>query len=157
MSSVVAAHRAAIVALLRSLPDMGCVHERERFAANEAAFRALYLYTPAGGAPVLRGWWLRRAASATRRVNSARTLDTHTWEIRAFAAFDDAAASEIAFDARIDAAREAVRADPTLAGACDLGPLDEDGGLELLQSGPVRFAGVLCHGAVLQLKTWSYQ
>lgn len=157
MSAVIPLHRAAIVALLRAVPNIGIVHERERFAANEQAFRALYLYTPAGGSPAIRGWWLRRTASATRRVNSARTLDVHTWQIRGVMAFDDVAASEIVFDALIDAARDAVRADPTLGGVTDPGPLDEDGGLQLVDAGPVRFAGVLCHGALLQLHTWSYQ
>ena len=57
------AHRAAIVAALAAVPDVGHVHERERYAESETAFRAMYLYTPAGGAPEVRGWWLRRVAT----------------------------------------------------------------------------------------------
>lgn len=149
-------HRAALVALLQTVPDVGQVHARERFAKDEAAFRALYLYTPAGGAPQLRGWWLRRVATSTTSVSSARTLDVHSWELRGFMAFDDAAASELAFDALIESMRAAVAADPTLGGVAAPGPLDEPEGLQLVEAGPVRFAGVLCHSAVLTLKTWSY-
>ena len=149
--------RSALVTRLASVTDIGLVHERERFAANEAAFRALYLYTPAGGTPHVRGWWVRRVATAATSVSSARALDVHSWEVRGFMAFDDAAASEIAFDALIESMRAAVAADPTLGGVADPGPLDEPEGLQLVEAGPVRFAGVLCHSAVLTLKTWSYE
>lgn len=154
--SDLSALRTALVARLASVPDIGLVHDRERFAANEAAFRALYLFTPAGGTPGVRGWWVRRVATATTSISSARTLDVHSWELRGFMAFDDAAASELAFDALIEALRAAVAADPTLGGVADPGPLDEPEGLQLVEAGPVRFAGVLCHSAVLTLKTWSY-
>lgn len=156
MSSL-AAHRAALVALLQAVPDVGWVHQRERFARDEAAFRALYLYTPAGGTQQLRGWWLRRVATSSMSTSTARALDVHSWELRGFMAFDDAAASEIAFDALIESMRAAVAADPTLGGVADPGPLDEPEGLQLVEAGPVRFAGVLCHSAVLTLKTWSYE
>ena len=33
-AAVLAQHRAAIVAVLASVPDVGVVHERERYAAN---------------------------------------------------------------------------------------------------------------------------
>ena len=161
-AAVLNAHRAGLVALLAAVPDVGIMHERERYAKDEAAFRALYLYQPApgdpyaGGEPHIRGWWLRRVASEAVSTTVASVLDTHTWELRGFMAFNDAAGSELVFDRLIEDMRDAVLVDPSLGGVADPGPLGEDEGMRVIEAGPVRFAGGLCHTAVLQTKTWSY-
>lgn len=151
------AHRAAIVAALAAVPDVGHVHERERYAESETAFRAMYLYTPAGGAPEVRGWWLRRVATREHSPSTGRSLNAHTWQVRGYMAFSDARASELVLDDLIEQFRAVVRADPTLGGVCQPGPLDaSEDGVQVIDAGPVRFAGVLCHSAVLQLTTWGY-
>lgn len=154
----VTAHRAAIAAALASVPDIGQVHERERYARDEAAFRALYLFTPpAGGPQQLRGWWVRRAATREYSPNVARTINVHTWQIRGYMTLADAQGSELVFDALVEQFRALVRNDPTLGGACQPGGPEEDtDGVQVTDAGPVMFAGVLCHSVVLQLKTWSY-
>lgn len=154
--STLQAHRAAIVAVLAAVADVGHVHDRERYARDEAGFRALYLYTPAGGVPQLRGWWLRRVQTEESSADTGGPINAHTWQVRGYMAFNDAAASELAFDELVERMRDAVRADLTLGGVCDLGPMEETEGVQVLDAGPVMFAGVLCHSAVLQLKTWSY-
>lgn len=153
-------HRAAIVAALVSVPEIGIVHDRERYAASNSAFQALYLYTPPGGVQQVRGWWLRRSATAEHSPNTRRTVNTHTWVIRGYQAFRDADATELVLDGLVEQFRAVVRADPTLGGVCQPGPLASDGdgadGVQVVDAGAVNFAGVLCHSVVLQLRTWSY-
>lgn len=152
-------HRAAIVAALASVPEIGIVHDRERYAADNAKFSALYLYTPADGKRQIRGWWLRRSGTAEHSPNVARTVNVHTWTVRGYMAFADADETELVLDELVEQFRALIRADPTLGGVCQPGPLggdDDVDGVQVTDAGPVNFAGVLCHSVVLQLKTWSY-
>lgn len=155
--STLQAHRDAIVAVMETVTDVGHVHDRERYARDESGFRALYQFTPLGGEPQIRGWWIRRIQTEESSVDTGGPLNAHTWQLRGYMTFNDAAASELAFDELIERIRDAVRTDLTLGGICDLGPMDETEGVQVLDAGPVMFAGVLCHSVVLQLKTWSYQ
>lgn len=153
----VAAHRAAIAAALASVPDIGQVHERERYARDETAFKALYLFTPTDGPQQLRGWWLRRAATKEYSANVARSINVHTWQIRGYMTFADAQGSELVLDDLVEQFRALVRNDPTFGGVCQPGGPNEDtDGVQVTDAGPVMFAGVLCHSVVLQLMTWSY-
>lgn len=157
MSSVLQAHRAAIVAALASVPDMGVVHNRERYATDNSKFAALYLYTPAGGKPQIRGWWLRRVETEERTdtFGPGTTTNVHTWHVRGYMAFADADASELVLDELVEEFRAVVRDDPTLGGACEQPPEEETDGVQVLDAGPVMFAGALCHSVLLQIRTWS--
>lgn len=137
--------RAAIVARLRSVPGIGQVYDYERYAADQAAFRAVY-----ARAGKLLGWHVRRVG---RHEQVDFNLVDTDWEIRGYMAMDDAAASELAFDALLDAIFDAWRADPTL-GDKVFWPKD-DGAMvpDLADSGPAMFAGVLCHACRLRLTT----
>lgn len=152
--------RSAIVQTLNTVPQVGRVHDRERSLADEAALRALFLYDLPGGDQQLRGWWLRRTATEERSVNAAgRAMSVDTWTVHGLLAFDDAAASELVFDALVEDIRDAVRADPTFGGACAAGPLTDDkrtDGVQVDGTGLVTFCGVRCHGVALQLRTWRY-
>jgi hypothetical protein len=166
MSAVFAIQRAAILTALQAVPGIGKVHDRERYSRDEARFRQHYLYTPPPGAavdsmiaPHLRGWWFRRAETREWQANTRRTVNQHTWLLRGLLALDDEAASELVFDFLIERLRDAVRADLTFGGVFAPGPMGGDGsdtGLQVLESGPVTFAGVLCHSAQLQLTTWTH-
>ena len=155
--SALHAQRAAIVAALASVPAIGVVHDRERYAKDNAKFAQQYLYTPPGGPQQLRGWWVRRAETEERSdtYGSGTTTNVHTWHIRGFMAFRDEDASEIAFDELIEAFRAVVRDDPTLGGVCEQPPEEDTDGVQVLDAGPVMFAGSMCHSVLLQLKTWS--
>ena len=140
-----AAIRAAIVARLQSVPGIGRVHAYEPYAASDAPFRELY----AIGGKIL-GWHLRRVGR--REVNDENEVHTD-WEIRGFMALADGGASELAFDALLEAIFDAWRADPTLGGLA-MWPKDEGSFVpDLADSGPAMFAGVLCHAARLRLLT----
>lgn len=66
---------------------------------------------------------------------------------------DDETQSELAFDNLIEAARDAFREDETIGGAVETTTVDGQAGLQLDDSGPSMFAGVLCHHARLSLAT----
>lgn len=149
--------RAALCALMAGVPDVGHVHAYERYAREEAKFKELYVYTPATGHKQVRGWHVRRAVTQERSLGVGRTLVKHTWRVRGYMALSDADASELVFDALIEALRDALRADPGLGGLCQQNPADDgDDGLQVVDSSPALFCGVLCHTATLELSTWSY-
>jgi hypothetical protein len=155
--STLAAIRAAILATHQAVAGVGVVHDYERYSNNENKFRELFVYTPAGGDKQIRGWWWRRTSTVERMVTTGTTMNLHVWECRGYMALADAEASEKTFDQLVEDFRAAVRADPTLGGVCEMNPQegDEDG-VQVTDAGPVLFCGVLCHSAVLQLKTWTY-
>lgn len=153
--------RAGLVAFIAAVPGIGIVHSHERYAKDEAKFRDLYVQDLGGGKKVINGWWVRRVATTEYTVDiGGQAIVVHTWRIRGYRALSDTDESELAFDAVIEGIRDAVRADLSLGGVCEPGPLFDNGdrqeGVQVMDVGPVMFAGVLCHSAVLELKTWSY-
>jgi hypothetical protein len=151
-----ATHRAALVALISAVPDAGRVHDYQRFAREDGAFRAHYVHTLPGGAKQLRGWQISRVGVDESLVGVGRGLMQHAWVIRGYMALDDAAATELAFDALVEAIRAAFRADPTLGGLSTAEPIDGEDGIQMSDAGAVMFCGVLCHSALLTLKTREY-
>lgn len=160
MPSTLAASRAALQAVLSTVPAVGVVHPCERYAQSEQAFRQAYLYTHAdpaadafGAEPHLRGWYLRRSATSEVTANG-RILNEHTWTVRGYMAFKGAIDSELIFDELVERMRDAVRVDSALGLPGLLGAsVAEERGVQVAGAGPVLFAGVLCHSAVLELKT----
>ncbi len=146
--------RAAIVAVLQRVPDIGRVHDFERYAANLNDLKAIYVAT-IDGQEQLRGWFVRRLT--TTEITPALGIydDTHAWEIRGYMALADGAQSEKIFDGLIEAIRAAFRQDENLGGVVDTTITPQGEGLALVESGPVLFAGVLCHAARLRLMTKS--
>lgn len=153
--STVQAHRDALAALIAAVPSAGVVHAFEPYAKSQSEFQAAYLWTAPGGAQQLRGWHIRRTATRERELGVGRTLNAHTWRVRGFMALDEGGATELVFDELVEAIRRAYRLNPTLSGAAQLSPAD-GAGIDLTDSTPVVFTGVLCHSATLQLTTHAY-
>ncbi len=166
--------RAWIVETLRGLDGIGRVHDHERYAARDPALRTFYVREREDGARLL-GWFVRRVSRADERIGRAGTWRVVTrWTIRGYMALNDiddacegdagkgeAVASEIAFDALIDAMTGAFRAAVRDAECRKLlahaAGGESAGGVRLEESGPVMFAGVLCHAATLALTTTHYE
>lgn len=142
-----AAIRAALVALLESIGDIGRVHAFERFAVSETDFKSLYLYDNA-----IRGWRVSRIASRTRMLASGRYLETQTWNVVGLLSLVDADASEVIAGDLADQIIAAERADPTLGGVVLGLPVEGAAGLQLESIEPVMFASVLCHRVTLQVQ-----
>ena len=150
--STLATIRAAIVAKLNAIPNIGQVHDYERFARAEKDFRALYETSGK-----ILGWNVRRAQKIEHSPYMHRTMLTNSWQIRGFQGLDDAGRSEIAFDDLVEAIGDAFRDDITLGGVVET-TIREDGtaAIQVEDSGPVMFCGVLCHSATLKLYTIHY-
>lgn len=147
--------RAAVVARLQAVPEIGVVHGYERYAAALDALRALY-YSPAHAQ--IRGWFVRRVQIRDTAITKPRRTVLEKFQVRGFMSLDDAAGSELVMQALVDSIRDAFRADPTLGGAITKqGPLSPgaEQGVSLDDFGPVMFGGVLCHGARMSLTTYT--
>ena len=151
-------HRAALVTLVRAVPDVGIVHDYQRYARAESDFQAFYLYQPADGVPHIRGWQLSNVGIEERRLGRGnRVLNKFRWVLRGYLSFNDALASELVFDSVCEDIRAAYRANPTLGGLATAEAYGEaPDGMQKTGAGPVLFCGVLCNSATLELETWSY-
>jgi hypothetical protein len=155
MSSL-AVVRAAIVAKALTVPGIGIVHDRERYAQMTDRLKALYAQDG-----IINGWYLRRISTQETSGAIGRWETIHRWRLRGFRSFVDDAGSELAFDEVIEAMRDAFRDDETLGGAVIttvVGAGDSAiAGLQVDEAGSVMFAGVLCHAATLTLYTRQYE
>lgn len=143
--------RAAIVATMNTVPNIGMVQDRERYAKDMPGLKAMYQAPGLG----LRGWFVRRRQIVETDRIQPRSVEYLRWRIQGVMAFDDANASELVFDNLIEQLRDAFRANDTLNGTvaqCALAG-GQEAGLQLEDAGPVSFAGVVCHGARLALTT----
>lgn len=154
----VPAIRAAIVARMNTVANIGAVFDYQRYEPRVDALASMYRVTiggQAGGQAQIRGWFVSRVSTEEQSPAVGRWQTLHTWRIRGYMSLDDATASEKTFDGLIEALRDAFRADDTLGGvvASTVVPGGE-AGLQLTEQAPVIFAGVLCHSADLRLVTW---
>jgi hypothetical protein len=90
--------RAGIVAALSAIPGTGRIHNRERWAATWDKFLALFKDTDSR----IRGWSVTRRATPAEEANQ-RIIREHTYEMQGVLGLNDEEASEIAFQAHIEA------------------------------------------------------
>jgi len=144
--------RTALLELLRAVPGIGHVHAYERFSKTPQGFQALYQQ-----GDVILGWYVHRQSWRELPFSSLQNRVRTRWVIQGFASLLDANETELAFDTLIDAVARAVRKRPVLFDAQENAlchTVQDDGaGLQLEESGPVMFAGVLCHAAKFSLGT----
>jgi len=144
-----AAIRAAIVAKLNAIPGIGTVNAYQRYADDMRDLEAMYVDDG-----VLHGWFVRRLTVKEEAHSRGRNVETTQWLVHGYMAINDAAQSELAFDALLDAVRDAFRYWPPLPGLGLLSDLDGgQAGIAVTESAPVLFAGVLCHSASCLLVT----
>jgi hypothetical protein len=155
----VAAIRTAIKTLMLTVPDIGVVHEYERYTTDMAGVRALYVSVPHNQ---LRGWFVRRQSTKEVGRIQNRSVEIIRWQIRGFMALDDSAQSELVMDGLVESLRDVFRVNETLSGTVDQCAVPQPGGgsgeagLQVEDFGPVMFASVLCHHARLGLNTYRY-
>ncbi len=151
-------HRAALVALLLSVPDIGRVHESVRFAREESDFHQHYVWALQGGMHHVRGWHLGSPTTARSSWGMGRVRLRHTWPIRGYLSLNVDERSSVVMDRLCEAIGQAHEADRTLGGVSTAEEALDGGlsGLQKVEAGEVLFCGVLCHSALLQLETWEY-
>lgn len=146
--------RDAIVTTLAAIPDIGKVHGYQRYSARAKDLVDVYAYKGQ-----LRGWFVRRFSVVDKDVSLGSRRETTHWYIRGYMAIDDANQSELAFDALLDAIRAAFRAEwlPTNLGSTVIHRIyNEQMDISIDETGPVMFAGVLCHSARCSLIIWNH-
>lgn len=149
--------RAAIAANITAAQANTKVHLFERYLKELGTLKTEYVNATAGK---LIGCHIRRVSSQRTAPGVGRWVILQRWTIRFYQALDDATQSELAFDDWIDAVGEVFRTDQTLGGLVfQTNP--EDGqntdGLQVDDSGPVMFCGVLSHSAKCTLFTTHLQ
>lgn len=145
--------RESIAAVMETVPGIGLVHRYERYAEKRQEFRPLF---QPPGQDAVRGWHIRRVRREEAVHSSLLNVVTTTWAITGVASFLDAEESEIAFDELVDSLADAFRAPRFLGGLADT-VTDNSAGLQLRDSGPVMFAGILCHRVRLELTTIHFE
>lgn len=149
--------RAKIAEKIFALDNAVAVHEYERYTKNASDLVALYKSGPPEN-PRLHGWYVRRVGTKEIFVDTGRWSIYHAWRMRGFMALDDADETEKLFDERIEAIRDTFRYDPDLGGLVfECIAQNGESGVQVISSGPVLFAGVLCHSAELGLTTQHLQ
>jgi hypothetical protein len=143
--------RAAIKARMETVPGIGQVQEYERFASANPDLAAFYMEDGR-----LNGWYIRRL-EVQREPDGSLTKETTLWRLVGLRSFEDTEASELTFDDLIDGLIAAFAADETLSDTVETTRLSDADGLELQESGPVMFAGILAHEGRLELKTFCYR
>ncbi len=153
--------RDAIVTVIRRVPEVGQVHNRERFAKDSKRLLDLYGWpnpNPATGAQAVRGWFVSLLAEAHRPKRVGRATVLSDWRMTGFLGFEDAEASELVMADLARAIVAAFRADPTLGGVIARQSDSQAGdgaavGPQIQRIEPVMFCGVLTHRASLTLTT----
>lgn len=140
--------RAAIVAKVSAVPDVGRVHAYERYLATMNKLRELY-----ADGPRIRGWLVTRVSTRELPDTTNTVRNIHRWSVRGYHSLDDDAGTELEFSNLVEQVRAAFRWDETLGDVCETTAVDGRSGLQLDDFGPVMFAGVLCHGARLSIDT----
>ena len=136
--------RNEIIKTLSEIPDIGNFQPFERYARDPATLKNFYIKEKE-----LCGWYVRRTSVREEAWTSGRNKVFQDWQIVGFMGLSDGDASEILFNAKIDAIRRAFR-------TCALQYADETGYVQVSAIQPVMFCGILCHTAELTLQTVSY-
>ncbi len=149
--------RAAIVARMQTVSDIGRVHDAERNLTNEGSVRQHYGWPENVQKPAVRGWFVRLSSfgGVQDRIGRGRRITT-AWQIIGFIGFQDDG-SDLAVQALVQALSAAFDDAPNLGGAvirCAAGDGPEaPAGIQCDSILPVRLAGVLCHRIILTLPT----
>lgn len=130
--------RTKIKAVIESVPNMGIVHTYERWAADWVKFIALFK-APTGE---ILGWEISKGAAPGTYLNTVEEEVSHKYLIRGYMGLQDAAETELLFNEKIEAMRDAFRSDMTLGG---LNELPKGFDCRLIE--PRSFGSVLCHYA----------
>lgn len=151
--------REAIRARVAAVANIGAVNDYERYTDQMSALRTLYVAS-IGGSDQLRGWHIRRLRKNESYIDLERWVVVNHWQIRGFMALDDATGTEKTFDNLVEAVCDAFDTTPTLVAEPNYAEVildEESAGVQVPESGPVMFAGVLCHSARLTLATRHYK
>lgn len=135
--------RAAIVAKLTAIPGIGKVHQYERYAAQQSKLKELF----ESNSRIL-GWVVRRSGFKKTEIADAIFTVRTQWQVRGYMSLDDAAETELLFDALVDLVQATLSNQPTFGIASYVPDYEFKSEQE-----PVMFCGVLCHSVTMSFDT----
>ncbi len=138
-----AAIRQKIFDIISAVPDTGIGHLYERWAVDWGKFIEFFKDSASGR---ILGWEITRPGVASQRLNNIENQDDHRYVVKFYMGVKDADATELLFEAKIEAIRAAFRLNITLDGECN--------GTSAMSktAGDTRmFGSVLCHYAELTI------
>lgn len=149
--------RQAIYDHLKTVDSIGNVQAFQRYSKRNSDLAKFYSWTNPNNdtqdyESEIRGWFITRD-SFRQDLDAGCYERTTVWSIQGFMSLDDDTHTELQFEHLCDAIEAAFREDGTLAGAISSIGDENEQGLQLIDSGPTVFAGVLCHGAKFRLVT----
>jgi len=137
--------RGKIATVLSGVTGIGTIHAYERWCNNWNEFLALYKTT----AGIINGGCITRIKTPSLR-DSGRTLRRdHTFLIRYMYGLKDSSATELTFQALVEAIQTAFDSQYTLGGNVLLA-----GPLQVIKIENRLFGTVLCHYAEMQITAW---
>jgi len=143
--------REQIKTILSAVADIGVVHDYERWASDWPAYLELFSIKTLAGT-YINGWEIMRKKTPSRTGSSTHDLRTHTFLIRGIYGLKDSAASEITFQALIEAICSAFRSNYQLNSTADN---TEPVQVDLVENRV--FGNVLCHYCELSLPADEYE
>lgn len=135
--------RQKLFEIISAIPNVGKVHDYERWAATHGKFIEFFKDVASGR---ILGWEICRSGMPSEKISVIEESRTHQFTVKGYMAVDDADATEKLFNAKIEAICNAFKGQHTLGGVClDAGPVSA----EVIDAR--MFGNVLCHYAELKI------
>lgn len=135
--------RQKIFETLSAVPNVGKVHDYERWAVDWGKFIEFFKHTAAGR---IQGWEICRTGMPSEKISNIEESRTHHFVVKGYMAVNDAQATEKTFNGIIEAICDEFKGNHTLDGTClDAGPVSA----EVIDTRS--FGSVLCHYAELKI------
>jgi hypothetical protein len=136
-----------VAALLATVTGIGKVHGYERWAADEAAFKTLFV-----DSGKVCGWTITRESGSSVDYVGRSSLDAHTLVMRGYYSLNDSANTEKTFQDLIEAIRAKFQNNRRLSSGTPAVIAAHDSDRIAVRIVDHRmFAGILCHYAELVL------
>lgn len=140
--------RAAINTRLEAVPGIGKIQPFERFSKNNRTLKEFYAV-----GNKIDGGFVRRVRRNSISPNDTVFERTTHWEIVYIRSWRDSLQSSDKFNELLDAIAEAFETDVTLGGVVATTKENGQAAIQLINSVPAMFAGILVHYAVMTLTT----
>ncbi len=145
--------RAQIKTILESVSGIGVVHNYERYTNDWNTLLSLFKPTAQS---VINACMISRTSTAERIITLGQVDRAHAFLIRILYSHDDASASEITFQALLEAIQTAFRTKLDLNGTCDntspeFGEMAGVSGLQISKVEVRMFGSVFCHYPELKI------
>jgi hypothetical protein len=135
--------RQKVFEIISAVPNVGKVYNYERWAVDWNKFINLFKDTASSR---ILGWEICRGGMQSQKIDVIEESRTHGFKAKGYMAVNDAQASDIEFNAIIEAICNAFKGNHTLGGTClDAGPV----AVPIIE--PRMFGSVLCHYAELNI------